>query len=117
MFNRLFIIISHIRIVHKKKKTTVHKKLPSNMPINRSAVRLGATTSHFLRQAFPERLAGYSFRGYSSSAIRWAGSFNWEDPLVASELYTGEELAVQDTARRYCQERLLPRVLGTLHDT
>ena len=32
--------------------------------------------------------------------------------MVASELYTDVELAVQDTARRYCQERLLPRVLG-----
>ncbi|QKX64064.1 uncharacterized protein TRUGW13939_11237 [Talaromyces rugulosus] len=45
---------------------------------------------------------------------RWASSapaFNWEDPLAASELYTEEELAIQDTARQYCQERLQPRVL------
>lgn len=46
-----------------------------------------------------------SVRGYATA-------FNWEDPLAASELYTQEELAVQDTARQYCQERLLPRVLG-----
>lgn len=46
-------------------------------------------------------------RRYASSA-----SFSWEDPLAASELYTEEELAIQDTARQYCQERLLPRVLG-----
>jgi glutaryl-CoA dehydrogenase len=45
---------------------------------------------------------------------RWASSiaFNWEDPLAAAELYTEEELAIQETARQYCQERLLPRVLG-----
>ncbi|KAN0071999.1 Acyl-CoA dehydrogenase/oxidase, N-terminal and middle domain containing protein [Elaphomyces granulatus] len=38
-------------------------------------------------------------------------AFNWEDPLAAAELYTEEELAVQDTARQFSQERLLPRVL------
>ncbi|KAL2793316.1 acyl-CoA dehydrogenase/oxidase [Aspergillus keveii] len=41
----------------------------------------------------------------------YATDFNWEDPLLASELYTEEELAIQDTARQYCQERLQPRVL------
>ncbi len=39
--------------------------------------------------------------------------FNWEDPLGASNLFTEEELAIQETARSYCQERMLPRVLGT----
>jgi glutaryl-CoA dehydrogenase len=49
-----------------------------------------------------------------SHSRRWASStaFNWEDPLAAAELYTEEELAIQDTARQYSQERLLPRVLG-----
>lgn len=49
-------------------------------------------------------------------ARRWASStatYNWEDPLAASELLTEDELAIQDTARQYCQERLMPRVLGT----
>ncbi|KAL2865995.1 acyl-CoA dehydrogenase/oxidase [Aspergillus lucknowensis] len=41
----------------------------------------------------------------------YATNFSWEDPLLASELYTEEELAIQDTARQYCQERLQPRVL------
>lgn len=51
-----------------------------------------------------------------SQARRWASStatYNWEDPLAASELLTEEELAIQDTARQYCQEWLMPRVLGT----
>ena len=39
-------------------------------------------------------------------------AFNWEDPLGASNLYTEEELAIQETAKAYCQERMLPRVLG-----
>ncbi|KAI5302593.1 hypothetical protein KEM56_000539 [Ascosphaera pollenicola] len=46
---------------------------------------------------------------------RWASSsgakFNWEDPLNSATLLTDEELAIQDTARQYCQEQLQPRVL------
>ncbi|KAL9627811.1 MAG: hypothetical protein Q9164_007483, partial [Protoblastenia rupestris] len=37
--------------------------------------------------------------------------FNWEDPLHSASLFTEEEIAIQDTARAYCQERMLPRVL------
>ncbi|KAF4222613.1 hypothetical protein CNMCM5878_003651 [Aspergillus fumigatiaffinis] len=47
----------------------------------------------------------------NTSVRTYSTVFNWEDPLAASELYTDEELAIQDTARQYCQERLLPRVL------
>jgi hypothetical protein len=39
-------------------------------------------------------------------------AFNWEDPLNSASLFTEEELAIQETARSYCQERMLPRVLG-----
>lgn len=46
-------------------------------------------------------------RRYASSAV-----FNWEDPLASAELLTEEELAIQDTARQYCQDKLMPRVLG-----
>ncbi|RMJ22198.1 Glutaryl-CoA dehydrogenase [Aspergillus sp. HF37] len=52
----------------------------------------------------------------SGSVRGYATAFNWEDPLVASELYTEEELAIQDTARQYCQERLLPRVLDAFRN-
>ena len=38
--------------------------------------------------------------------------FNWEDPLDHASLFTEEELAIQETANSYCQERMLPRVLG-----
>jgi len=38
--------------------------------------------------------------------------FDWKDPLGASNNYTEEELAIAETAEEYCQERLLPRVLG-----
>ncbi|KAI9843572.1 MAG: hypothetical protein M1837_006248 [Sclerophora amabilis] len=42
--------------------------------------------------------------------------FNWEDPLSSSTLFTEEELAIQETARAYCQERMLPRVLDAYRD-
>ncbi len=38
--------------------------------------------------------------------------FNWEDPLHSQSLLTEEELAIAETAESYCQERMLPRVLG-----
>ena len=40
-------------------------------------------------------------------------AFNWEDPLDCASLFTQDELAIQETAHSYCQERMLPRVLGT----
>lgn len=40
--------------------------------------------------------------------------FNWEDPLGSKNLLTEEELAIAETAESYCQERMLPRVLGRL---
>ncbi|KAF8070729.1 glutaryl-CoA dehydrogenase [Lyophyllum atratum] len=37
--------------------------------------------------------------------------FQWEDPLNLESLLTEDEVAIRDTARDYCQEKLLPRVL------
>jgi len=39
-------------------------------------------------------------------------SFDWKDPLGSATLFTDEELAIAETAESYCQERMLPRVLG-----
>ena len=36
--------------------------------------------------------------------------FKWDDPLLLDEQLTEEENLVKDTARAYCQEKLLPRV-------
>ncbi|KAK0649367.1 mitochondrial glutaryl-CoA dehydrogenase-like protein [Cercophora newfieldiana] len=52
-------------------------------------------------------------RGFAAAA---ATSFDWEDPLLAKTLLTEEEVAVGETAERYCQERLLPRVLQAYRD-
>ncbi|KAI0795637.1 acyl-CoA dehydrogenase/oxidase [Abortiporus biennis] len=37
--------------------------------------------------------------------------FNWEDPINLESQLTDEEIAIRDTARAFCQETLLPRVL------
>lgn len=37
-------------------------------------------------------------------------TFDWEDPFQLSAQLTEDERQVQDAARAYCQEKLLPRV-------
>ncbi|KAF5678576.1 glutaryl dehydrogenase [Fusarium denticulatum] len=41
--------------------------------------------------------------------------FDWEDPISTQSLLTSEELDIQETARAYCQERLLPRAYRSEH--
>ena len=36
--------------------------------------------------------------------------FDWEDPFLLSQQLTEDERQVQEAARAYCQEKLLPRV-------
>src|SRR3954471_3960966 len=38
-------------------------------------------------------------------------AFQWDDPLLLEQQISGEERAVRDAARAYCQDRLAPRVL------
>ncbi|KAH7085783.1 glutaryl-CoA dehydrogenase [Paraphoma chrysanthemicola] len=44
-------------------------------------------------------------------AISSSVPFDWEDPLSSKTIFTEQEIDIQETARAYCQERLLPRVL------
>ena len=37
--------------------------------------------------------------------------FNWSDPLLLEQQLTHEERMVRDTARAYCKDHLVPRVL------
>ncbi|KAL8404402.1 hypothetical protein RB594_009304 [Gaeumannomyces avenae] len=67
------------------------------------------------------KLAGFSTgvclrrssRCYSSAK---AVQFDWQDPLASKSLFTDEEIAISETAERYCQERLAPRVLQAYRD-
>src|SRR5271170_7477117 len=49
---------------------------------------------------------------YAHAAV----SFNWQDPLNSENLFTEDELAIQETARAYAQERMLPRILDAYRD-
>ena len=37
--------------------------------------------------------------------------FNWEDPLLLEEQLSEEERLIRDSARDYCQDKLMPRIL------
>ena len=39
------------------------------------------------------------------------GRFAWDDALLLDDQLTGDERAMRDAARAYCQDRLMPRVL------
>ncbi|KAK7736655.1 hypothetical protein SLS53_006861 [Cytospora paraplurivora] len=54
-------------------------------------------------------------RSYAAAAAS-APPFDWQDPLNAKSLLTEEELAISETAEKYCQEKLLPRVLQAYRD-
>jgi len=38
-------------------------------------------------------------------------NFNWEDPFLLEEQLTEEERMVRDTAKAYCQDKLMPRII------
>ena len=40
------------------------------------------------------------------------GKFNWQEPLLLSQQLTEEERMIDDAAKTYCQEKLMPRVLN-----
>uniref|UniRef100_A0A6M2DMU9 glutaryl-CoA dehydrogenase (ETF) n=2 Tax=Pulicidae TaxID=7511 RepID=A0A6M2DMU9_XENCH len=54
-----------------------------------------------------------------ASSYRSASSkvpFNWEDPLNLDSQLTEDEIAIRDSFRSYCQEKLLPRVIKANRD-
>ncbi|KAI0733768.1 acyl-CoA dehydrogenase domain-containing protein [Fomitopsis betulina] len=57
------------------------------------------------------RLAGPALRGSRMRLSSTYAKYNWEDPLNLDSLLTEEEKAIRDTARSFCQEYLLPKVL------
>jgi glutaryl-CoA dehydrogenase len=67
-------------------------------PAIRRCIRPLATSSRLCQPA----------RSYASAS---GPVFDWQDPLNTNALLTEEELAISETAERYCQERMLPRVL------
>lgn len=86
----------------------VFSPFPPIAPANWPFVSMYRTVfSRCARQSTPRVLR----RGYAAAAS--ASPFDWQDPLNAKNLLTEEELAISETAEKYCQEQLLPRVLRT----
>lgn len=52
-----------------------------------------------------------SFRGYSKYS-----EYNLEDPLLLNEQLTEEERILEDSVRKYCQEKLMPRVTNAFRN-
>ncbi|KAH9833484.1 acyl-CoA dehydrogenase domain-containing protein [Rhodofomes roseus] len=63
-----------------------------------------------LRSAGLEKLSATTPRRLQSTYAK----FYWEDPLSLDSLLTEEEVAIRDTARAFCQEHLMPKVLHAL---
>ncbi|KAF1984456.1 acyl-CoA dehydrogenase NM domain-like protein [Aulographum hederae CBS 113979] len=62
----------------------------------------------------PRQLTAAARSSCNSAPRRFAhapATFDWKDPLQASNLFTDEEMSIAETAESYCQERMLPRVL------
>jgi len=38
-------------------------------------------------------------------------TFKWDDPFLFNDQLTGEERMIRDAARKYCQDKLMPRIL------
>ena len=38
-------------------------------------------------------------------------NFNWEDPFIMEDQLTEEERMIRDTAKAYCQDKLMPRII------
>ena len=73
-----------------------------------------------MKTSFSRHTFKFHARPHRALGRRYAhtpSAFKWDDPLNSASLFTEEELAVQETAHSYCQERLLPRVLGMDLDT
>ena len=43
-------------------------------------------------------------------------TFKWDDPFLLNDQLTDEERMIRDTTRRYCQDKLMPRVLEANRD-
>ena len=45
-------------------------------------------------------------------------TFKWDDPFLLNDQLSDEERMVRDSARKYCQDKLMPRILeANRHET
>jgi glutaryl-CoA dehydrogenase len=48
---------------------------------------------------------------HKSEVLMSKQSFKWDDPFLLNDQLTDEERMVRDAARKYCQDKLMPRIL------
>jgi glutaryl-CoA dehydrogenase len=53
----------------------------------------------------------YFPRGHPVNSPKEKAFFRWEDPLLLDDQLSDEERMVRDSARAYCQDKLMPRIL------
>lgn len=51
-------------------------------------------------------------RTFASQIGSTPSKYQWNDPLASNNLFTEDELAVSESAESYCQDQLVPRILG-----
>ncbi|MFD1697125.1 acyl-CoA dehydrogenase [Roseibium aestuarii] len=52
----------------------------------------------------------------NTSSPAGGGTFNWQDPFFMRDQLTEDEQLIQDSARAYAQEKLLPRVISAYRE-
>ncbi len=57
-------------------------------------------------------------RNKSNKSSKKTIHFNWQDPLLLESLLSEDERLIRDSAKKYCQEKLMPRILlANRHET
>jgi glutaryl-CoA dehydrogenase len=57
------------------------------------------------------RVAAITKRTFATKGPQKFVKFDWKNPLDLDSCLTEEEISIRDTARNYCQQKLLPRVI------
>ncbi|KAL1896225.1 hypothetical protein Cpir12675_002871 [Ceratocystis pirilliformis] len=84
-----------------------------HLPLSQAGLRPDAKMAVSVKSPGPS-LLGIQSRGFASQGSEPA--YDWEDPLLSKSLLTEDEVAVYETAEKYAQERLQPRVLQAYRD-
>ncbi|KAI1504098.1 glutaryl-CoA dehydrogenase [Biscogniauxia marginata] len=101
-----FHLLETVRAVMLRPTTVISRLALRARPACRTNTRL---------KVHSKQTSALSARSYASASAS-GPAFDWQDPLASSNLLTDDEQAIAETAERYCQERLLPRVLQAYRD-
>ena len=94
-------------------KTVEKKNYLIAEPVSEADEHVRITAANMFKSVIRRQLLRQSTCSITTKRFAHAPvAFNWQDPLDSASLFTEEELAIQETAKAYCQERMLPRVLG-----